>query len=157
MKKNRDSVTKIQIVLPQGNILQELAPREDCLLNPQIEEYLLKQSSLAKITNNFELITVASDEQKALFSKALKNTFMQKILVAKKEKRRSGILAFYMFIMGAMFLSLSFLIQDVVAHEILLVASWVFLWGAIEMIFFERRGKQLYILRYQKFMEAKII
>lgn len=154
-KIDMGDAVSIKIVL-QDNILQEFSPLEDYILNPGLEEYITGQIKLETIKANLELAVMASKEQAETFSKALKKTSEQKILAEQKEIKRQLTISLSMLIAGILILVSGYFLKEVMlVYEIFLVASWVFIWRAVELFFFERQKRRILIIK-KKILSADI-
>lgn len=156
--KASDEVLTIRINLQNNNpVLHEFAYPEDKVLNPAVEEYIIKQAAHLNRKRFVEIEVLAKEEDVPVFKKALDNTFKQKIDNAKKDILKKRLLAFAMLILGALFLGIGFLLNgQKIFYEIFLVASWVFLWRAAELLFFEIQAVIISAYKYAKILNVDI-
>lgn len=159
MKKNKSEnpVTSIRIVLGHDNILEEFAPNEDYLLNPDIEEYIIDKAKQSSVKNSLQLQVKASEEDREVFSKALKKTLTQKIVQAQKDIKKQTIMSLVLLLVGIAILLIGYFFKTIeLMYEVTLVTSWVFLWRAVELFFFKRQYNRFSILLYKRILAAEI-
>lgn len=156
--KTSNETLKIRVNLQNKNpILHDFAYPEDNVLNPAVEDYIIKQTEDLSRKRFVEIEVSAKEEDVPVFKKALDNTFKQKIDNAKKDILKKRLLAFAMLILGALFLGIGFLLNgQKIFYEIFLVASWVFLWRAAELLFFEIQAVIISAYKYAKILNVDI-
>lgn len=138
-------------------VLHEFACPEDKVLNPTLEQYIEKQIEHLKRKNVIKIEVAAKEEIVPDFKAALNNTFGKKIDSIKKGIIKKRVLAFAMLLIGVFFLGIGFLLNgQKFFYEIFLVASWVFLWRAVELFFFEIQLAVLSAYKYIKILKADI-
>jgi len=90
---------------------------------------------------------------------ALRKSMARKLVKNKAERKRQLILSLVCFLAGVLLLALGSIFNPeriAVLYEIVLVISWVFVWTAVEMFFFERQKSQFKKYRIIALADAEI-
>lgn len=159
MKKKteqKDNV-KINLVIKKDRILNEFACEQDYILNTQIEDFISDQVQYLKRKSTVTLQVEAKEEDRDVFVTALHKTYERKIAKAAADIKRKRIMSVIMLLTGILILLGGyFLDNSSLAFEIFLVASWVFIWRAVELWFFEVGEIGLSIFRNKKILNSNI-
>ena len=132
------------------------------LLNDEIshtiETYANNSKAKTKLSINFKTYEeepIDNDE----FLQAYKNTFSSKINEKKFELKRCLILGSSLLIIGLLLLLFDVKIENKVSYylfELFNIFSWVFCWGAIEVLTIEVAKISIDIQKLKKLINAKI-
>ena len=100
------------------------------------------------------------DEEKKLYSQAIKNNYFEKYIDCRKEMIRDFIISGIMLLIGAVVLTVA-LIMDSLNRNLLLleiydIVAWVFIWEAVDVVFFKRTLTNLHRKKYYCLMNANI-
>ena len=131
---NKYSVCKI------GNV------NSNCLkISNDIIEYLIDEVKLTPIKNRLKIsIIVVSNiiNNKDFIRKMINNNIIEKITVINKKITKININSLLLALLGMSFIGITQIFQFIERrysiNEFVIVMSWVFLWKAVDLMFFER-------------------
>ena len=157
-----NGVSHIEINLSNGNIFDEYST--DSELNPTIFEFVDKVFRLVKKKADLEIdITFPSamkDEEKDKIEKLFKSHYAINIVKSNEEIKRhnivSIILLFFGIIVYGAYGLLEYFKMDFIFQGVIEIASWVFIWEAVDMFFLSNFGSRLERMKNIKIFNAKI-
>ena len=157
-----NGVSHIEINLSNGNIYDEYST--DSELNPTIFEFVDKVYRLVKKKADLEIdITFPStmkDEGKDKIEKLFKSHYAINIVKSNEEIKRhnivSIILLFFGIIVYGAYGLLEYFKMDFIFQGVIEIASWVFIWEAVDMFFLSNFGSRLERMKNIKIFNAKI-
>ena len=157
-----NGVPHIEINLSNGNIYDEYST--DSELNPTIFEFIDKVFRLVKKKADLEIdITFPSamkDEEKDKIEKLFKSHYAINIVKSNEEIKRhnivSIILLFFGIIVYGAYGLLEYFKMDFIFQGVIEIASWVFIWEAVDMFFLSNFGSRLERMKNIKIFNAKI-
>ena len=157
-----NGVSHIEINLSNGNIYDEYST--DSELNPTIFEFVDKVFRLVKKKADLEIdITFPSamkDEGKDKIEKLFKSHYAINIVKSNEEIKRhnivSIILLFFGIIVYGAYGLLEYFKMDFIFQGVIEIASWVFIWEAVDMFFLSNFGSRLERMKNIKIFNAKI-
>ena len=157
-----NGVPHIEINLSNGNIYDEYST--DSELNPTIFEFVDKVFRLVKKKTDLEIdITFPStmkDEEKDKIEKLFKSHYAINIVKSNEEIKRhnivSIILLFFGIIVYGAYGLLEYFKMDFIFQGVIEIASWVFIWEAVDMFFLSNFGSRLERMKNIKIFNAKI-
>ena len=157
-----NGVSHIEINLSNGNIYDEYST--DSELNPAIFEFVDKVFRLVKKKADLEIdITFPSamkDEEKDKIEKLFKSHYAINIVKSNEEIKRhnivSIILLFFGIIVYGAYGLLEYFKMDFIFQGVIEIASWVFIWEAVDMFFLSNFGSRLERMKNIKIFNAKI-
>lgn len=157
-----NGVPHIEINLSNGNIYDEYST--DSELNPTIFEFVDKVFRLVKKKANLEIdITFPSsmkDEEKDKIEKLFKSHYAINIVKSNEEIKRhnivSIILLFFGIIVYGAYGLLEYFKMDFIFQGVIEIASWVFIWEAVDMFFLSNFSSRLERMKNIKIFNAKI-
>lgn len=157
-----NGVPHIEINLSNGNIYDEYST--DSELNPTIFEFVDKVFRLVKKKADLEIdITFPStmkDEEKDKIEKLFKSHYSINIVKSDEEIKRhnivSIILLFFGIIVYGAYGLLEYFKMDFIFQGVIEIASWVFIWEAVDMFFLSNFGSRLERMKNIKIFNAKI-
>ena len=157
-----NGVSHIEINLSNGNIYDEYST--DSELNPTIFEFVDKVFRLVKKKADLEIdITFPSamkDEEKDKIEKLFKSHYAINIVKSNEEIKRhnivSIILLFFGIIVYGAYGLLEYFKMDFIFQGVIEIASWVFIWEAVDMFFLSNFGSKLERIKNIKIFNAKI-
>ena len=157
-----NGVSHIEINLSNGNIYDEYST--DSELNPTIFEFVDKVFRLVKKKADLEIeITFPSamkDEEKDKIEKLFKSHYAINIVKSNEEIKRhnivSIILLFFGIIVYGAYGLLEYFKMDFIFQGVIEIASWVFIWEAVDMFFLSNFGSRLERMKNIKIFNAKI-
>ena len=157
-----NGVPHIEINLSNGNIYDEYST--DSELNPTIFEFVDKVFRLVKKKADLEIdITFPStmkDEEKDKIEKLFKSHYAINIVKSNEEIKRhnivSIILLFFGIIVYGAYGLLEYFKMDFIFQGVIEIASWVFIWEAVDMFFLSNFGSRLERMKNIKIFNAKI-
>ena len=157
-----NGVSHIEINLSNGNIYDEYST--DSELNPTIFEFVDKVFRLVKKKADLEIdITFPSamkDEEKDKIEKLFKSHYAINIVKSNEEIKRhnivSIILLFFGIIVYGAYGLLEYFKMDFIFQGVIEIASWVFIWEAVDMFFLSNFGSRLERKKNIKIFNAKI-
>ncbi len=113
------------------------------VLNPALSDFLVeKAESLHKRSNlRIKIFSDFSLEEHELFS-AIKNKFKGEFEPYERKLKQTAIFSLVVLILGILFLGI-FVLEEIFFHNVVLsiileIASWVFIWEAVDSFFLER-------------------
>lgn len=123
---------------------------EKKVLNTDLMRYIDSQADPlpadVPLVINF-IVDDVSDVDKEYIQKAIKRYYWLSYKSMTQELRRILITSIILFFIGISILVfyevLNRLSIDIFANQIVLIASWVFIWEAVSRFFFNRRAKQI--------------
>jgi len=105
-----------------------------------------------------DVVIVIPEARQDGFLDTLKGYAMGEIVSIRKEERLILKLSLLLLIVGVFFIAMSYVFSHTrFAQEVLVVASWVFLWMAVDKFCFERTGLRFKRLKLLQIVGAKII
>lgn len=157
-----NGVPHIEINLSNGNIYDEYST--DSELNPSIFEFVDKVFRLVKKKADLEIdITYPStmkDEEKEKIEKLFKSHYAINIVKSNEEIKRhnivSIILLFFGIIVYGAYGLLEYFKMDFIFQGVIEIASWVFIWEAVDMFFLSNFSSRLERMKNIKIFNAKI-
>ena len=157
-----NGVSHIEINLSNGNIYDEYST--DSELNPTIFEFVDKVFRLVKKKADLEIdITFPSamkDEGKDKIEKLFKSHYAINIVKSNEEIKRhnivSIILLFFGIIVYGAYGLLEYFKMDFIFQGVIEIASWVFIWEAVDMFFLSNFGSRLERMKNIKIFNTKI-
>lgn len=157
-----NGVSHIEINLSNGNIYDEYST--DSELNPTIFEFVDKVFRLVKKKADLEIdITFPSamkDEEKDKIEKLFKSHYAINIVKSNEEIKRHNIvsinLLFFGIIVYGAYGLLEYFKMDFIFQGVIEIASWVFIWEAVDMFFLSNFGSRLERMKNIKIFNAKI-
>ena len=113
------------------------------VLNPALSDFLVeKAESLHKRSKlRIKIFSDFSLEEHELFS-AIKNKFKGEFESYERKLKQTAIFSLVVLILGILFLGI-FVLEEMFFHNVVLsiileIASWVFIWEAVDSFFLER-------------------
>jgi len=133
------------------------------MLNPEILDYI--DSVVDPIPPNIPVtINFIVDESSTLDQNAIRAGFKRYYWLSYKEKKREmirmTILSVILFLVGVGILALYYILReglnDFFASEIVLIASWVFIWEGVNRFFLGRREKVIDMINEGQMAVAQV-
>ena len=157
-----NGVSHIEINLSNGNIYDEYST--DSELNPTIFEFVDKVFRLVKKKADLEIdITFPSamkDEEKDKIEKLFKSHYAINIVKSNEEIKRHNIVSIFLLFFGIIVYGayglLEYFKMDFIFQGVIEIASWVFIWEAVDMFFLSNFGSRLERMKNIKIFNAKI-
>ena len=157
-----NGVPHIEINLSNGNIYDEYST--DSELNPTIFEFVDKVFRLVKKKADLEIdITFPSamkDEEKDKIEKLFKSHYAINIVKSNEEIKRHNIVSIILLFVGIIVYGayglLEYFKMDFIFQGVIEIASWVFIWEAVDMFFLSNFGSRLERMKNIKIFNAKI-
>ena len=157
-----NGVSHIEINLSNGNIYDEYST--DSELNPTIFEFVDKVFRLVKKKADLEIdITFPSamkDEEKDKIEKLFKSHYAINIVKSNEEIKRHNIVSIILLLFGIIVYGtyglLEYFKMDFIFQGVIEIASWVFIWEAVDMFFLSNFGSRLERMKNIKIFNAKI-
>ena len=157
-----NGVSHIEINLSNGNIYDEYST--DSELNPTIFEFVDKVFRLVKKKADLEIdITFPSamkDEEKDKIEKLFKSHYAINIVKSNEEIKRHNIVSIILLLFGVIVYGtyglLEYFKMDFIFQGVIEIASWVFIWEAVDMFFLSNFGSRLERMKNIKIFNAKI-
>lgn len=157
-----NDVSHIEINLSNGNIYDEYST--DSELNPEIFEFVEKVFRLVKKKANLEIdITYPSEmseEEKDKIEKLFKSHYSISIVKSGDEIKRHNIVSILLLIFGVLVYCAYGLLEyfkvDFIFRGVIEIASWVFIWEAVDMFFLCNFSSRIERIKNVKIFNAKI-
>ena len=131
-----EKVIKIDVV--EDNLLANFNREK---VNPELIEYIIKETRFIpkKIDLKLQINNESKIKAKDLLIKAFKEEY-QKVI---NEHKRTNLIQFILFIIGFLFIVISFNINNEILEELFLIGGWVPIWEMVELeLFNDVRGNQ---------------
>lgn len=136
------------------------------VLNPALGDFLLEKAEALPVKSKLRLkfFSDVNIREHELFS-AIKNKFKGEFESYQRKLKKTALFSLVVLILGILFLGL-FILEEMFFHTpvlsiILEIASWVFIWEAVDSFFLERlslKEKRLQMARiYDAEMEVVIV
>ena len=136
------------------------------VLNPALGDFLLEKAEALPVKSKLRLkfFSDVNIREHELFS-AIKNKFKGEFENYQRKLKKTALFSLVVLILGILFLGL-FILEELFFHTpvlsiILEIASWVFIWEAVDAFFLERlslKEKRLQMARiYDAEMEVVIV
>ncbi|MBP3431794.1 MAG: hypothetical protein J6K39_02955 [Clostridia bacterium] len=124
-------------------------------LNAELSSYIWEKASAAPTTKDLKIkIYTSKDTDEKEVDKAIRNNFRKEYQTLRGERKRNLTFSLIMVLLGIAFMGLLVLLHTFIRNEIvdiiMEIATWVFLWEAVESFFLGRsalRHKQTVCLR----------
>ena len=157
-----NGVSHIEINLSNGNIYDEYST--DSELNPEIFEFVEKVFRLVKKKANLEIdITYPSEmseEEKDKIERLFKSHYAINIVKSDDEIKRHNIVSILLLIFGVLIYGAYGLLEyfkvDFIFRGVIEIASWVFIWEAVDMFFLSNFSSRIERIKNVKIFNAKI-
>jgi len=157
-----NGVSHIEINLSNRNIYDEYST--DSELNPAIFEFVEKVFRLVKRKANLEIdITYPSEmseEEKDKIEKLFKSHYAISIVKSGEEIKKHNIVSILLLIFGVLIYGVYGLLEyfkvDFIFRGVIEIASWVFIWEAVDMFFLSNFGSRIERIKNVKIFNAKI-
>ncbi len=157
-----NGVSHIEINLSNGNIYDEYST--DSELNPEIFEFVEKVFRLVKKKTNLEIdITYPSEmseEEKDKIERLFKSHYAISIVKSGDEIKRHNIVSILLLIFGVLIYGAYGLLEyfkvDFIFRGVIEIASWVFIWEAVDMFFLSNFSSRIERIKNVKIFNAKI-
>ena len=131
------------------------------VLNPALSDFLVeKAESLHKRSKlRIKIFSDFSLEEHELFS-AIKNKFKGEFESYERKLKQTAIFSLVVLILGILFLGI-FVLEEIFFHNVVLsiileIASWVFIWEAVDSFFLERIALKEKRRQMARLYDAKI-
>ena len=142
-------------------VISKFSYDENDKLNKELSEFILDKTKTMSLNTDIKLnfYTSSPIEQQEIKT-TLQNHFREEYIETKHELKRANIFSLIMLILGV--ISLSIL---VLAHKffdyfyfttILEIASWVFVWEAVDIFFLQRSRLKRQCLLMKKLYSAQV-
>ncbi len=136
------------------------------VLNPELSDFLLEKAEAVPIKSKLRLkfFSDVNIREHELFS-AIKNKFKGEFESYQRKLKKTALFSLVVLILGILFLGF-FILEEMFFHIpilsiILEIASWVFIWEAVDAFFLERlslKEKRLQMARiYDAEMEVVVV
>ena len=150
-------------VLRDEDFLSDFSAGKRPTVSPEVAEYL-NESALPLLPAESVCLRIYSDctseEEKPVYSAALKEYYMRRYRENRLLMRRNAIFSLIMALIGlaalAVTLTVSYFGRMPILSEALDIFSWVFLWEAVDLFFLERTVLRAKRNRCLRFLEADI-
>lgn len=142
-------------------VISKFSYDENDKLNKELSEFILDKTKIMPLTNDFKLNFYSSSAIDAKeVQTTLKNHFKEEYIEAKHELKRANIVSLIMLILGIASLSILILAHKFFDYfyftTILEIASWVFVWEAVDIFFLQRSRLKRQCLLMKKLYSAQV-
>ena len=160
--KNPEDYNIINIKVDnKEQVISKFSYDENDKLNKELSEFILDKTKVITLNKDIQLnFYTSSTIDKNEVKTTLQNHFKEEYIEVKHELKRANIISLIMIILGVISLSLL-----VLAHKffdyfyfttILEIASWVFVWEAVDIFFLQRSKIRRKCLLMKKLYSAEI-
>ncbi|QQO10028.1 hypothetical protein [Breznakiella homolactica] len=135
-------------ISPKGFLsISGTAADENLRINNEIIEYLKREIEYIPIINNLsieiEMPPQKTEILKQLINKKLRREIDNLLKENKRKKRTAGILTFFGLAVFSIYTIVPYFRDRAALNELFVIMSWVLIWRAVELFFFERAGNNL--------------
>ena len=144
---NEDGVYHLEVDLRNSNPFDPYAGIRalDPSLFTYVDSFRKAMVNLAPIAVDF-LVEEPDEEEERLIEEAFRRHYRMELCECQRERKRLKIVSAVFLVVGALLLALAIamgftdfgLVDDVIG-EIVSIAAWVFVWAAVEKLFFDLR------------------
>lgn len=129
------------------------------VINSELSDYLDNKAEQLPLDKDLH-IKIIGDVDKDVVKQAIKNYYNNKLISAKREYKKNGVLSAIFTALAILILTAAVLIETFVESqpvllEIIDIAGWVFMWEAVDMFFLERGALRVKQIRCLNFIRAK--
>ena len=114
-------------------------------INNDIIDYLVNEVKIIPIKNRLKIylkVVTKIINDNDLISKMIKNNVIEKITIINKRINKININSLLFALLGMLFIGVTQVLQFIEKryslNEFVIVMSWVFMWKAVDLMFFER-------------------
>lgn len=145
------------------DFLDKFSKSDYPIVNSDIYEYINKYTSSFKPNEKYILrihSNCIDDVEKDIYSKAIKNYYIAKYLNNNVNLKRNRIISLILGIIGGLILGLVIFLEYNQKSEFWMrifdIVSWVFIWEAVDILFFKCNELKIEKLRTLNFIDMKI-
>jgi hypothetical protein len=156
IKKLKNDLNRniIELCINNGNELynhfsrlnnQNIQKNNNSKINNEIIDYLIKETEKFNQGNGIKIILRILEKQNIdinFVEKIIKENIDDKLTILNKKIKRTNKISLILIIIGMILIGITqvfqFFEKRYSFNELIIVMSWVFMWKAIELIFFER-------------------
>lgn len=145
----------------EGQIFSSFNYDTNDTLNSDLADYLTDKAKHTVVTEELT-VKIYTDKNVSAeeVSKAIKSHFGREYVSAKEEMRRTTVFSFVMLIIGIISLTLQLTLHAAFNNEyiniITEIATWVFVWEAVDSYFLQRMSVKQKCRRIQQLFKSKI-
>ena len=159
-KNTEDLVINIKVDNKE-QIISKFSYDETDKLNKDLSEFIVDKTKRVSINSNVKLnFYTKAKIKEGEVTRTIRNHFTDELLNAKEDLRKSNILAFIMLILGIVTFAILYasykLFINVYFEMIMEIATWVFVWESVDVIFLQRPKIRRECLQLQKICLAEI-
>ena len=164
--KNQDGDFVYEFRLKKSEIYSSFATKNNKIVNESLIEHVDEICDCLTKNDTLEFRVLTPKEDAATpndIEQAFDNHYTKRMAKTKQEYRAALGQGLVMFFVGVLIFSLYFVLRTFIEPnsvvsflEIVDIASWVFVWEAVDIIFLGIIQKRMEQLRYKKILNAKI-
>jgi len=133
--------------------------RQD-MLNPDFAEFLWHKAKLTPVSDEFQIniYTKTPLEQDEVQS-AIKNYYKTEYIETKTDIKRTSVFALITCFLGLVAILALIMVQQLnsyIVNTIIEIAAWVFVWEAVDSIFFKKMKYKNHCIKIQKLYKAEV-
>lgn len=166
LSHERDSDGRVVInmrVMNDDGFLSPFSPYDNPVLSDDVTDFLDKTTK-SVLPNEQLCLKIKSncidDEEKSLYSKAIKETYAEEYLENERALKRNTAFSVVLGLLGVTVLILLFIFESTVANaiwgEVIDILAWVLLWEAFDLYIFGSQEFKLKRLRCLAFISMKV-
>lgn len=142
-------------------VISKFSYDENDKLNKELSEFILDKSKIMLLNKDIKLNFYSSSPiDKTEIQTTLHNHFREEYLEVRHELKRSNIFTIAMIILGVISLTMLILahkfFDNFYTSTLLEIASWVFMWEAVDSLFLQRPRLKRKCLLMQKLYSARV-
>jgi hypothetical protein len=129
-------------------------------LSNYISNYMIGTDLNSKVIINIDCKFDLTEEEKSRYSNIILKEYSENIEEINYEKKKSNINRLALFLLGMLFISLSYLIDNTLGHilsQVLVIFGWVVLWEVAYSIIFADAKRNRTLKRYKQLYNSKIV
>ncbi len=149
-------------VLNDDNFLSPYSTEYDEIISDEVATYLEHVITPIDLKHELHLVISSNcitEEEKEIYKKAIKNYYKDKVIDSARKIHINSIQSFWMLLTGIVIMIAYFILQfffDTPFLEVMDIATWVFVWEAVDLFFIERKILKIQQLRDTKLFNAKV-
>lgn len=125
-------------------------------LEERIDVRLLKE----EITINLICDSIDAEEE-IIYQKAIHNSYLEKYEAAKRENKKNRVISLSMLFIGSVILTIGLILGQHSRNSVLLeiydIVAWVFIWEAVDLMFFRNGLLRVNSKKYKALANSTII
>jgi hypothetical protein len=146
-------------VKDDSNFLSVFSAHETPVISQDVADFLETAARSVRPNESLALYVKSDcidDTEKQVYAQAIRQYYAEKYVSNKRELKKNNLFALILGIFGVLVLTVALLLDAPVWAEVIDIAAWVFLWEAVDIVFFGMRRIKWDNQRYLSFVSMPI-